>query len=219
MGFEPSLHPHEYTKVQNGVLCGVSYRIEDTAWPGRTAMGEGSFSMSLGVTYPKLELGFADITEEPEIWGFAVSGLRGALTRTVESGCTGPANVWDLAQLFPDEAIADLIAAFDQQAPEWFDYWSDHQKAWDFLRSGYTLPEEADVPEDAAGAVALAIMFTSDSSMGISTLASLAAKLGYVEKEIEILRFARDESTTGVGGGPLGLSEPQAERLSYLESL
>ena len=111
----------------------------------------------------------------------------------------------------PDEAIADLVSAFDNAGLTFFEDWSNPEKAWDTLNRPYEDDSEADI-----GGVYVGTNLSEITSLHFASLhMSIAHMANRVDDEIAAIR-AHDKLLDDMG---LGLEKQLEKRLRYLTSI
>lgn len=169
-----------YVKFENDykVLCAVMVEIVDPLDPFGFSDDKSGFIASVGIAYPFFSFGFPRFTEDT-IAGASIgmSAVRSSLQRTVNADLGGLGYVWDLSKMSPDEAIADLVSAFDNAGLTFFEDWSNPEKAWDTLNRPYEDDSEADIGGVYAG--------TNRSEMTSIHFASLHMSIAHMSNRVD----------------------------------
>ena len=202
-----------YVKFENDykVLCAVMVEIVDPLDPFGFSDDKSGFIASVGIAYPFFSFGFPRFTEDT-IAGASIgmSAVRSSLQRTVNADLGGLGYVWDLSKMSPDEAIADLVSAFDNAGLTFFEDWSNPEKAWDTLNRHYEDDSESDIGGVYVG---------GNHEMTTLRFASLHMSIAYMANRVDDEIAAIHAHAKLLDDMGLELEKPLEKRLRYLNSI
>jgi len=132
-GFVRTMQPREYESLRDGVTCSIQVDPLGSGYPeGWMGTSGNGFLTRIAfeyVSHPPYVERWPDVLLRG-VGGFDVSGY---LQRTLGSPGGPSGYVWDLEFMTPDEAVADLVAAYQTGGEAFFDLWANPATAWEEL--------------------------------------------------------------------------------------
>ena len=203
-------NPREWVKVENGIGCGLMIFPSSRWWPDSPhRVGEEGVLVEISITYPPPDSGEIH-GSVGEFDGVGSGDNRGQLQRTEATAKTPIGYEWDLGILTADEAVADIIPAYEGVGRSFYDLWTDPKQAWKELHIEYVKEHESDV-----GGVYYGGPSWQKSIAQIQFYAKVAFRAGEFEEELDLLRMLSDIYLKNHGLDWLG--EPYDSRLRELE--
>ena len=128
-GFIRTRNAREWVTARNDVLCALRVVPGSSNDPcGWYLVGEEGIFFDIAIAYPLAAYGQTNIIDDLGIAGVGAGDEGGYLQRTAALPGTGIGYLWDLEYLSPDEAVADVVAAYVGAGRDFFNLWTDPEQ-------------------------------------------------------------------------------------------
>ena len=200
-------YPREWLKVKNRVHCAMKITPSYPNSPNR--VGDEGIVVEVAVTYPMEAYGDTRILDEPHLAGVGLGADVGGYLQRAQ----GPPNTplgyeWDLGLLTPDEAVADILAAYENAGRAFFDLWPYPERAWQEIHTKLVQNKR-----DLGGIYRVGPAQSSVAQIEFHM--KVAARLNNVQEEVNLLKQLTAVYVQEHGFERLG--EPYETRMRELE--